>query len=65
MPSYRNRLDIVEGHAFAKQGDVEFVADIALQFLGEEICAEVSAELEDAANNLRTANQQHKREQAV
>ena len=47
-----HRLQVVEGHALAKQIDVEFVTDIPLNTLGDPFKAEIAAELNDAADEL-------------
>src|SRR5512143_3375217 len=51
-----HRLEVMKGHALAKQGKVELVADIALEALGEQFRPEIAAKLEDAADDLRAAD---------
>src|SRR5208283_2939310 len=43
-----DRLEIMEGHAFSKQGNVKFVANIAFHLLRRQLRAEVASKLEDA-----------------
>jgi|GEM_PF-6469859 len=53
-----DRLQVVKGHAFAEQGDVQLIAGFALQLLAEQLRAEVAAQLQHATQNLCTANRQ-------
>ena len=58
-------LQVVEGHALAQQRDVDLVADVAFEALGHQLRAEVAAELEHAADDLRSAEDQAERDQAA
>ncbi len=58
-----DRLEVVEGHALAEQGNVQFIAHIAFDPLGQEFGSKVAAQLEDAAQDLRPAHQQRQRQQ--
>ncbi len=58
-----DRLEVVEGHALAKQGDVQLVAHIALDTLGHELGAKIPPQLENAAYYLRSAHEKGQREQ--
>ena len=58
-------LQVMEGHALAEQGDIELVADIALHALRHQLGAEVAAELQDAAHDLRAADDQRQRDQTA
>ena len=58
-----HRLQVVEGHALAEQGDVQLVADIALHALRHQLGAEVAPELQHAAHDLRAAEDERQRDQ--
>jgi hypothetical protein len=56
-------LQVVEGHALAQQGEIQLVAYLPLHFLRQQFCAEVAAQLQRAAYELRDANGQRQRQQ--
>ncbi len=58
-----NRLEAVEGHAFAEQGDIQFIAHIALDALGHELCPKIATQLEHPPDYLRPAHKKRQREQ--
>ena len=60
-----HRLEVVEGHALAEQGQVQFVADVALDALRHQFRAEVAPELQHAAYHLRNADGQRQRDQHI
>ncbi len=60
-----NRLEVVEGHALAQQGDVELVADVALEALGRQLRAEVAAKLKHAAHDLGAAQDESQRNEGA
>ncbi len=60
-----HRLQVVEGHALAEQGDVELIADVAFDALRHQLRAEVAPELQHAAQDLRAAHDQRQRNEAA
>ena len=53
-----DRLEIVEGHALAEQGNVQLIAHITFDALGHELGTEIAAQLQNPAEDLRSAHQQ-------
>ncbi len=58
-----HRLEAVKGHAFAKQGDIQLVAHVALDLLRHQFRTEVAPQLQDGADDLRAAHDERQREQ--
>ncbi len=48
----------MEGHALAEEVDIELLADDAFNFLGDDLKAKITGELEETSEDLRKSNDQ-------